>query len=138
MECGECFQRCCHSIFMRVLWFVCSLAQQWYPWCYYGYMHIGVVTFSVGVASPLGQKYVTMQSYVAQEEDEVSLPKGVTVEVVEKALSGWWKIKWAHTHTYTHTHTYSMYVCTYIHTYMPLFLSACILSYNTVFLVILL
>lgn len=56
-------------------------------------MNVGVVTFSVTETTPCSQKYVTTQNYTAQEEDEVSLPKGVTVEVVEKALSGWWKVK---------------------------------------------
>ena len=40
-----------------------------------------------------GQKYITTQNYTAKDEDEISLPSGVTVQVVEKSFSGWWKVK---------------------------------------------
>ena len=32
-------------------------------------------------------------SYTAKDVDEVSLPSGVKVEVLEKSFTGWWKVK---------------------------------------------
>ena len=42
----------------------------------------------------LGQIYITTQNYTAKDEDEISLPSGVKVEVVEKSLHGWWRVKY--------------------------------------------
>ncbi|XP_053708946.1 SH3 and PX domain-containing protein 2A-like isoform X2 [Synchiropus splendidus] len=39
------------------------------------------------------EKYVTVQSYASQGKDEVSFEKGVTVEVIQKNLEGWWYIR---------------------------------------------
>ena len=30
---------------------------------------------------------------MAEEDDELSFPKGVTVQVLQKSLDGWWLIK---------------------------------------------
>uniref|UniRef100_A0A3Q3J087 SH3 and PX domain-containing protein 2A n=1 Tax=Monopterus albus TaxID=43700 RepID=A0A3Q3J087_MONAL len=38
------------------------------------------------------EKYVTVQPYTSQGKDEVSFEKGVTVEVIQKNLEGWWYI----------------------------------------------
>lgn len=40
------------------------------------------------------EKYITIQSYTSQGKDEVSFDKGVTVEVIQKNLEGWWFIRW--------------------------------------------
>ena len=40
-----------------------------------------------------GQSYTTVQNYTAEDEDELSIPKGVRVEVTEKSLTGWWRVK---------------------------------------------
>lgn len=40
------------------------------------------------------EKYITIQSYASQGKDEVSFDKGVTVEVIQKNLEGWWFIRW--------------------------------------------
>ncbi|XP_037830891.1 SH3 and PX domain-containing protein 2A isoform X3 [Kryptolebias marmoratus] len=40
------------------------------------------------------EKYVTVQSYSSQGMDEVSFEKGVTVEVIQKNLEGWWYIRY--------------------------------------------
>lgn len=37
---------------------------------------------------------MTVQSYSSQGMDEVSFDKGVTVEVIQKNLEGWWYIRW--------------------------------------------
>ncbi|XP_034043258.1 LOW QUALITY PROTEIN: SH3 and PX domain-containing protein 2A-like [Thalassophryne amazonica] len=40
------------------------------------------------------EKYVTLQPYTSQGKDEVSFEKGVTVEVIQKNLEGWWYIRY--------------------------------------------
>ena len=40
------------------------------------------------------EHYVTIEKYTAEEEDELSFPKGVTVDVLQKSLDGWWLIKY--------------------------------------------
>uniref|UniRef100_A0A7N9B0W5 SH3 and PX domain-containing protein 2A n=1 Tax=Mastacembelus armatus TaxID=205130 RepID=A0A7N9B0W5_9TELE len=40
------------------------------------------------------EKYVTIQPYASQGKDEVSFEKGVTVEVIQKNLEGWWYIRY--------------------------------------------
>ncbi|XP_044293987.1 SH3 and PX domain-containing protein 2A isoform X2 [Varanus komodoensis] len=40
------------------------------------------------------EKYVTIQSYTSQGKDEIGFDKGVTVEVVQKNLEGWWYIRY--------------------------------------------
>ena len=39
------------------------------------------------------EKYVTIQPYTSKGKDEVSFEKGVTVEVIQKNLEGWWYIR---------------------------------------------
>lgn len=39
------------------------------------------------------EKYVTVQSYASQGKDEIGFEKGVTVEVIQKNLEGWWYIR---------------------------------------------
>ncbi|XP_010224311.1 PREDICTED: SH3 and PX domain-containing protein 2A-like, partial [Tinamus guttatus] len=38
------------------------------------------------------EKYVTIQPYASQGKDEIGFEKGVTVEVIQKNLEGWWYI----------------------------------------------
>ncbi|XP_032417882.1 SH3 and PX domain-containing protein 2A isoform X2 [Xiphophorus hellerii] len=40
------------------------------------------------------EKYLTIQPYTSQGADEVSFEKGVTVEVIQKNLEGWWYIRY--------------------------------------------
>ncbi|KAG7265140.1 hypothetical protein CRUP_031199 [Coryphaenoides rupestris] len=42
----------------------------------------------------LKEKYVTIQPYASQGKDEVSFEKGVTVEVIQKNLEGWWYVRY--------------------------------------------
>nr|XP_014343797.1 PREDICTED: SH3 and PX domain-containing protein 2A isoform X2 [Latimeria chalumnae] len=39
------------------------------------------------------EKYVTVQPYSSQGKDEIGFEKGVTVEVIQKNLEGWWYIR---------------------------------------------
>ncbi|XP_019358306.1 PREDICTED: SH3 and PX domain-containing protein 2A isoform X1 [Gavialis gangeticus] len=39
------------------------------------------------------EKYVTVQPYTSQGKDEIGFEKGVTVEVIQKNLEGWWYIR---------------------------------------------
>lgn len=43
--------------------------------------------------SPGEQSYLTKAEYMAQLEDEVSFPKHVMVDVIEKSITGWWTIR---------------------------------------------
>uniref|UniRef100_A0A1A8G0B1 Neutrophil cytosolic factor 1 n=1 Tax=Nothobranchius korthausae TaxID=1143690 RepID=A0A1A8G0B1_9TELE len=40
-----------------------------------------------------GELYITNQAYTAEEEDEISLSLGETVEVIHKLLDGWWVVR---------------------------------------------
>uniref|UniRef100_A0A6Q2XQ30 SH3 and PX domain-containing protein 2A n=1 Tax=Esox lucius TaxID=8010 RepID=A0A6Q2XQ30_ESOLU len=40
------------------------------------------------------EKYVTVQPYASQGKDEIGFEKGVTVEVIQKNLEGWWYIRY--------------------------------------------
>ena len=40
------------------------------------------------------EKYITMASYTAEENDEISFPAGVVIMVIYKSLTGWWMIKY--------------------------------------------
>lgn len=40
-----------------------------------------------------GQLYTTVQNYNAAADDELSIPMGVRVQVTEKSLTGWWRVK---------------------------------------------
>ncbi|KAJ8348020.1 hypothetical protein SKAU_G00266090 [Synaphobranchus kaupii] len=39
------------------------------------------------------EKYTVIYPYTARDKDEINLVKGVTVEVIQKNLEGWWKIR---------------------------------------------
>ncbi|KAM4702593.1 SH3 and PX domain-containing protein 2A isoform 2-T2 [Rhinophrynus dorsalis] len=40
------------------------------------------------------EKYITVQAYTSQGKDEIGFEKGVTVEVIQKNLEGWWFIRY--------------------------------------------
>lgn len=40
------------------------------------------------------ERYTVIYPYAARDQDEMDLEKGMTVEVMEKNLEGWWKIRW--------------------------------------------
>ncbi|XP_028827334.1 SH3 and PX domain-containing protein 2A isoform X3 [Denticeps clupeoides] len=40
------------------------------------------------------EKYITVQPYASQGKDEIGFDKGVTVEVIQKNLEGWWYIRY--------------------------------------------
>ncbi len=39
------------------------------------------------------EKYTAIYPYSARDEDEIDLERGMTVEVIQKNLEGWWKIR---------------------------------------------
>lgn len=41
------------------------------------------------------EKYITVQPYSSQGKDEIAFEKGVTVEVIQKNLEGWWFIRYS-------------------------------------------
>ena len=49
-------------------------------------------TTNVGKAT-VGSKYITMTAFNAQIETDISFPECVVVDVVNRSLTGWWKIR---------------------------------------------
>lgn len=41
-----------------------------------------------------GDEHVTIQAYKAEQDDEISLEVGETVEVIHKLLDGWWVVRY--------------------------------------------
>lgn len=39
------------------------------------------------------EKYTVIYPYSARDQDEIDLERGMTVEVIQKNLEGWWKIR---------------------------------------------
>ncbi|KAE8614701.1 hypothetical protein XENTR_v10008271 [Xenopus tropicalis] len=40
------------------------------------------------------EKYIVVYPYTARDQDEITLEKGYVVEVIQKNLEGWWKIRY--------------------------------------------
>ncbi|KAM4595168.1 SH3 and PX domain-containing protein 2A isoform 7-T8 [Fundulus diaphanus] len=77
-------------------WFVSTSEQQgWVPATYLDSQN-GTRDDSDLATSRTGEeeKYLTVQPYTSQGADEVSFEKGVTVEVIQKNLEGWWYIRY--------------------------------------------
>lgn len=41
----------------------------------------------------LEEKYSVIYQYTARDQDEIDLERGMIVEVIQKNLEGWWKIR---------------------------------------------
>ncbi|XP_048361216.1 SH3 and PX domain-containing protein 2A isoform X4 [Sphaerodactylus townsendi] len=77
-------------------WFVSTSEEQgWVPATYLesqsGIRDDSEINMSKGGEE---EKYVTIQSYTSQGKDEIGFEKGVTVEVIQKNLEGWWYIRY--------------------------------------------
>ncbi len=60
-----------------------------------GWMLIMNGTFNISNI-PFGspeEKYTAIYPYAARDQDEIDLERGMTVEVIQKNLEGWWKIR---------------------------------------------
>uniref|UniRef100_A0AAY5ENX7 SH3 and PX domain-containing protein 2A n=1 Tax=Electrophorus electricus TaxID=8005 RepID=A0AAY5ENX7_ELEEL len=69
-------------------WFVSTVEEQgWVPATY--------LDAQTGTRDDLDleEKYISVQSYASQGKDEIGFEKGVTVEVIQKNLEGWWYIR---------------------------------------------
>lgn len=42
---------------------------------------------------PAEEKYTVIYPYTARDQDEMNLERGAVVEVLQKNLEGWWKIR---------------------------------------------
>ena len=47
----------------------------------------------MGYGISLCSEYEAMESYKAENEDEVGFKSGDRIEVLSKSMDGWWKIK---------------------------------------------
>uniref|UniRef100_A0A803SVR0 SH3 and PX domain-containing protein 2A n=1 Tax=Anolis carolinensis TaxID=28377 RepID=A0A803SVR0_ANOCA len=77
-------------------WFVSTSEEQgWVPATYLesqsGVRDDSEINMSKGGEE---EKYVTIQPYTSQGKDEIGFDKGVTVEVIQKNLEGWWYIRY--------------------------------------------
>ena len=41
----------------------------------------------------LSEMYIVNEEHEAESDDEITVPKGSTVDVVVKQLSGWWQVR---------------------------------------------
>lgn len=48
------------------------------------------------------EKYSVIYPYSARDEDEIDLERGMIVEVIQKNLEGWWKIRYKCSLQYIH------------------------------------
>lgn len=64
-----------------------------------------------------GELHVTDQAYAAEQDDEISLELGETIEVIHKLLDGWWVVRYEKQRikrktigvTQTHQHAVNVY-----------------------------
>ncbi|XP_011402812.1 PREDICTED: neutrophil cytosol factor 1-like [Amphimedon queenslandica] len=74
-------------------WFVTKDDEEgWVP-CGYLEPVDSKVEEEIAVSSLDIEKYRTVASYTAEEEDEISFEPSLTVEVLQKSLTGWWLIR---------------------------------------------
>lgn len=71
-------------MYQPVFWELCS--------CDHAYFYISYIPFCIAETKPV-EKAVVRYSYVAENEDELTLNEGEIVTVVDKDIedSGWWK-----------------------------------------------
>ena len=67
------------------------------------------------------EKYICIETFSADNADEISLEKGVVVEVLQKNMDGWWSVRLAHIHLL-------VYVCACMHACVRVFV--CIMCIN--------
>uniref|UniRef100_A0A8C1VIG5 SH3 and PX domain-containing protein 2A n=1 Tax=Cyprinus carpio TaxID=7962 RepID=A0A8C1VIG5_CYPCA len=77
-------------------WFVSTAEEQgWVPATYLDSQSGTRDDLDLGTSrSGEEEKYVTVQAYTSQGKDEIGFEKGVTVEVIQKNLEGWWFIRY--------------------------------------------
>ncbi|KAM8879914.1 SH3 and PX domain-containing protein 2A isoform 2-T2 [Spinachia spinachia] len=77
-------------------WFVSTAEEQgWVPATYLDSQNVTRDDLDLGTSrTGEEEKYLTIQPHTSQGKDEVSFEKGVTVEVIQKNLEGWWYIRY--------------------------------------------
>ncbi|KAM9454783.1 SH3 and PX domain-containing protein 2A isoform 5-T5 [Clarias gariepinus] len=77
-------------------WFVSTAEEQgWVPATYLDAQTGTRDDLDLGTSrSGEEEKYITVQPYTCQGKDEIGFEKGVTVEVIQKNLEGWWYIRY--------------------------------------------
>jgi len=46
--------------------------------------------------TPEGASFIATRGHKAGEADEISFERGVVVQVLERNMEGWWRVRWAH------------------------------------------
>lgn len=62
-----------------------------------GHQYPGILTvfdFTQHPFVPAEEKYTVIYPYTARDQDEMNLERGAMVEVIQKNLEGWWKIRY--------------------------------------------
>ncbi|XP_070211989.1 SH3 and PX domain-containing protein 2B-like isoform X2 [Littorina saxatilis] len=76
-------------------WFVNAEEQQgWVPSTYLEPVDGTAANQASFVRDGQEEKFICIETFTAQNDDEISLEKGVIVEVEEKSMDGWWKVKY--------------------------------------------
>lgn len=55
--------------------------------------HEADICVSVVWSVPAGELHVTIKAYKAEQQDEISLDLGESIEVIHKLLDGWWVVR---------------------------------------------
>lgn len=55
--------------------------------------HQADICVSVVWSAPAGELHVTIKAYKAEQQDEISLDLGESIEVIHKLLDGWWVVR---------------------------------------------
>lgn len=49
-----------------------------------------------------GARYISVSSYQASRDDELSFVRGAIVKVLKKYIDGWWLVRYAYTYLLVH------------------------------------
>lgn len=75
-------------------WFVNAEDQQgWVPSTYLQALN-GSRNSSASIFTDGAEKYICIEHFVASSDDEIALEKGVLVEVIQKSMDGWWRVRY--------------------------------------------
>ena len=66
------------------------------------------------------EKYICIETFSADNADEISLEKGVVVEVLQKNMDGWWNVRLAYIHLLTY-----LRVCVCVRVYVCVCVCVC-------------
>ena len=96
----------CNVLLKDALIYSCNSYEVYWPYLSFLFHWPGL---SLCLSLSHSLEYEAVDSYKAENDDEIELSAGDKVVVLHKNMDGWWKIK------YTHMHTPLLVHCTYSH-----------------------